>query len=140
MNFGKAIVLSFVLFALFIGVLVTVCVRQDVSLVSRDYYQQELDYQQKLNKPNNAGDLKTPPEITANAGHVSVIFGETSVEGGELKLLRPSDARLDRRFSLAPAIGKQEFDAATWQPGVYRASLTWTSDGKDYVLEKTIVF
>ena len=96
MNFGKnhcAVISS-----LFIGVLVTVCVRQDVSLVSKDYYQQELD-QQKLNKLNNAVDLKTPPEITANAGHVSVVFGETSIEGGRLKLLRPSDARLDRRFA-----------------------------------------
>jgi hypothetical protein len=40
MNWGKWIIVSFVLFAGFIGTLVTVCVRQDISLVSKDYYKE----------------------------------------------------------------------------------------------------
>ena len=44
MNWGTWIALSFVLFALFIGALVVVCVRQDINLVALDYYKQEIDY------------------------------------------------------------------------------------------------
>ena len=61
MNWGKSIVLAFVLFAVFIGVLVAVCVREDISLVSRNYYNEELDYQTK-----NASGLPltiTPPLV-----------------------------------------------------------------------------
>ena len=51
MNWGKSIVLSFILFAAFIGTLVTVCIRQDISLVSKDYYEEELQYDKSVNAP-----------------------------------------------------------------------------------------
>ena len=141
MNFGKAIVLSFVLFGLFIGVLVTVCIRQDVNLVSKDYYQQELAYQKKLDKINNAALLSQPPTITAEQGRVSIVFESTKgLEMGALKLSRPSNDRLDQEFKLNPAAGNaQQFELRAWEPGLYRASLTWTSDGKEYFVEKLIV-
>jgi hypothetical protein len=142
MNFGKAIVLSFVLFGLFIGVLVGVCIRQDVSLVSKDYYQEELDYQHKLDKINNANSLASLPEITAVQGRVRVVYaGFGTMQAGELKLSRPSNARLDEKFSLVPVAGdSQEFALRFWEPGLYRASLTWTAGGKTYEVEKAIVF
>ena len=64
MNWGKSIVLSFVLFAVFIGVLVAVCVREDISLVSRNYYNEELDYQTKMNGARNVDQLSQKPEIS----------------------------------------------------------------------------
>jgi hypothetical protein len=68
MNWGKSIILAFVLFAVFIGVLVTVCVRQDISLVSRDYYDEELDYQSKMDGARNAAGLSQKPEINLTEG------------------------------------------------------------------------
>ena len=53
MNWGKWIIVSFVLFAAFIGILVVICVRQDISLVSKNYYQEELAYQQQIDRMNN---------------------------------------------------------------------------------------
>jgi len=63
MNIGKWIVVAFVLFAAFIGTLVVVCVRQDVSLVSRDYYRQELAYQNQIQRLNNTAALLEKPVI-----------------------------------------------------------------------------
>jgi hypothetical protein len=40
----------FILFAAFIGTLVTVCLRQDISLVSKDYYKEELQYENQLTR------------------------------------------------------------------------------------------
>jgi hypothetical protein len=141
MNFGKAIVLSFVLFGLFISILVAVCIRQEVSLVSKDYYQEELDYQQKLDKIHNTNSLLQPPVITAAQGKVSVVFDSIlKPETGELKLSRPSNARLDQQFKLDPSAGNsQQFELRSWEPGLYRAALTWKTEGKEYFLEKLIV-
>ncbi len=141
MNFGKAIVLSFVLFAMFIGVLVTVCIREDVNLVSKDYYQDELEYQKKLDRIHNTNQMSQPPTIIAEKGRVSIVFEKAyRVETGELKFSRPSSDKLDQRFELDPAGGNvQQFELRRWEPGLYRASLTWTTDGKDYFLEELIV-
>lgn len=142
MNFGKAIVLSFVLFGLFIGTLVFFCVREDVNLVSTEYYKDELAYQQKLDKINNTQTLEQQPTITARQGKVSIVFNVMDrVERGELKVLRPSNARLDQKFEILPAQGiTREFALSHWEPGLYRASMTWTMGGKDYYFEKLIVF
>ena len=53
MNFGSWITVAFVLFAGLIISLVVVCVRQDVSLVSADYYQQEIKYQSRIDDISN---------------------------------------------------------------------------------------
>ncbi len=142
MNFGKAIVLSFVLFALFIGTLVYFCVREDVSLVSEEYYKDELAYQEKLDKMNNTQALDVQPAITAQQGKVNIVFDVFNrVEKGELKITRPSNARLDQNFEIPPAPGNtREFSLSHWEPGLYRASMTWTMGGKDYYFEKLIVF
>lgn len=142
MNFGKAIVLSFVLFGLFIGTLVFVCIREDVNLVSPDYYKDELAYQQKLDKINNAQALGKQPAITAEQGKVSIVFDVLDrVEKGELKILRPSNVKLDQKFDILPAQGNtQVFALSRWEPGLYRAALTWKMDGKEYYFEKLIVF
>ncbi len=141
MHFGKAIVLSFILFAAFIGVLVFICVRQDINLVSKDYYREELDYQHKLDQMNNTLLLQQKPVITVSKGQVRIeLEGLSRVEKGLLKLSRPSNALLDQVFRLKPVAGNfQEFVLDTWEPGLYRASLTWAMEGKEYYFEKLIV-
>lgn len=140
MNWGKWIVVAFVLFTLFIGTLVTICVREDVSLVAPDYYKQELDYQHQIERSQNGAQLATKPEITISNNQLQVSYANFSqVEKGELKLFRPSDARLDKIYSLASSNGStQTFDISTQQRGMYKASLSWTMDGKEYFLEETI--
>ena len=64
MDFGKWIVVAFVLFAVFIGTLVTVCVRQDISLVSKEYYKEELAYQDQIVRIANTEKLGLKPKIT----------------------------------------------------------------------------
>ncbi len=140
MNFGKWIVVSFVLFALFIGVLVTVCVREDVSLVSRNYYQDELDYQHQIERLNNAEQLATKPVIMVNDRTLQVKFDQfPRVDQGQLKLFRPSDVRFDKTFDLrASEAGDQEFDVSQLPVGLYKARLQWSMMGKEYYVEQII--
>ncbi|MEQ8302404.1 MAG: FixH family protein [Cyclobacteriaceae bacterium] len=141
MNFGKWIFVSFVLFTAFIATLVTVCVRQDINLVSANYYQEELVHEQKMNQIQNANNLKSKPLISVEGTVVSVSFDDfNKIEKGELKILRPSDARLDRRFELSASQTQvRQFTLENSSKGLYRASMQWRMDGKDFYYEKLIV-
>ncbi len=141
MNFGKWIFVSFVLFTAFIATLVTVCVRQDINLVSANYYQEELVHEQKMNQIQNANNLKSKPLISVEGSVVSVSFDDfNKIEKGELKILRPSDARLDRHFKLSASQTQvRQFTLENSSKGLYRASMQWRMDGKDFYYEKLIV-
>ena len=139
MNFGKWIVVSFVLFALFIGTLVTLCVREDISLVSKDYYKEELDYQAQIKRLNNTEQLQQKPTIQF-VDHVGlkVVWNEkTKIEKGELKLFCPSNSKLDKQFSLLTT-NEQLFELTSLKKGMYRIKLLWTEEGQEYYYEEEI--
>jgi hypothetical protein len=142
MNWGKWIVVSFVLFAAFIGIIVAISMRQEVNLVSATYYQDELNYQEKLNRKNNTEKLSQKPEVTlVDTTYLKVYFPEAKmIEQGELQLFRPSSGRFDQRFKLSSiADSVQMFRISNLKPGAYRIKLSWTMEGIDYYLEKVVV-
>ena len=140
MNWGKWIVVSFILFAAFIGVLVTVCVRQNINLVATDYYKQELDFQNQIDRNKNAQALVVKPQIVVVNNAVQISFKDFSaIKSGELKLFRPSDASYDVTFELKPSADTlQVFNLQTGQRGMYKAQLKWAMNGKEYYLEEVV--
>lgn len=140
MNWGKWIVVSFILFAAFIGVLVFICVRQDISLVSKDYYQEELVYQQQIERLNNTNRLEEKPMMTVAGRVLEIQFNQfNNVERGEVKLFRPSDMRFDKQFIIKTTAEKaQRFDVGSLPKGMYRAKMKWTMKGKEYFIENII--
>jgi hypothetical protein len=139
MNPGKWIIVAFVLFAGFIATLVVVCMRQEINLVSADYYKQELVYQDQIERINNAKHLIQKPVIVATRNTMKVTFDSTQrIQQGELQLFCPSNARMDRTFTLTP--DQHEFDASVsgLASGMYRVKLFWTMNGKDYFQEEIV--
>jgi hypothetical protein len=141
MNFGKWIVVAFVLFAIFIGTLVTICVRQDVPLVTKDYYKEELAYEDQIQRVENTNALEETPVISFADNNLTIKYSSLSkIENGKLKLFRPSDEKLDQQFDVEPVNDSFEnFEVSNPVPGMYRAKLTWEQDGKQYFIEKVIV-
>ena len=141
MNFGKGIVVSFVLFALFIFVLVVICVQQDVNLVSINYYQEELVHSEKMDQIKNTNLLLEQPSILVLKDYVELHFSRlVDVEKGEVTFIRPSDSHLDKIFKVESAMGDvQQFQLTNFVKGQYRARFKWTMEGRDYFYEKLIV-
>lgn len=137
----KWVVVAFVFFALFIGTLVVISVRQDISLVSKNYYQDELRHSEKMTKQVNAAELSEQPQITFETNSVKVMYPLlSSFESGQLIVQRPSDARLDHQFEIQSGAGDtQVFELKVWERGLYRVSLTWSMEGKEYYFEKLMV-
>lgn len=129
---------AFVGFAVFIASLVIVCVREDVSLVSNQYYADELKYNAQQARMQRAAALAQPPSLRVANGQVMVTFAH-AIAQGSLSLQRPSQTGLDRTFTL-DTVRVQTLLPDRWEPGLYRATLEWSVAGVDYRTEHTLVF
>ncbi len=135
----KWVIGSFIAFGLFIGTLVFICVREESSLVSANYYQDELVHQIKMKQQQNVLSLKELPSIELTDRQVTISFSMFSdLEMGELRLARPSNAKLDQRFKLSTR-SLQTFPLPIAEKGLYRVTLQWSMHGKEYYVEKLMV-
>jgi hypothetical protein len=140
MNWGKWIVLSFILFAIFIGTLVIVCVRQNISLVATDYYKQEVNFQQQIDRIKNTEQLARKPEILISDGQLHISYVQfNAIQNGELTLFRPSNEASDMIFKLKVSSDSvQVFDLSAQQKGMYKAKMKWSVNSKEYYFEETV--
>ena len=141
MNIGNWIVVTFVLFAIFIGALVTVCVRQDVNLVSKDYYNEELAYQDQVTRINNTKSLGHTPTVTVIDGNVIEVKFDSvaTVSKGILKLFCPSDPTMDRDFDLLPLANQgRKVEIRSLKRGMYRAKIYWENEQQKFYHEEAI--
>ena len=140
MSWGKWIVAAFVFFALFIGVLVTISMRQDVDLVAADYYQKELVYQDQIDRLNNTNALALKPRLAILEGkYLTIYFPDMTIEKGQVHLFRPSDSQMDQQFVLrASGDSVQQFTLQPLEKGMYKVKLEWKMAGKEYFMEEII--
>lgn len=140
MNWGKWIIVAFVLFAGFIATLVTVCMRQDVNLVSSDYYRDELVYQEQILRMNNVNQLNQKPLIQKSSTFLSIDFNQfNEIEIGELKLFSPADPKKDKIYVLKRTDKTQQlFPIDDVAKGMYRARMQWIMNGKEYFIETVV--
>lgn len=138
MHWGKWIATSFVLFAAFIGTLAYYCMKENISLVSEEYYKDELAFQDLMEKQRRTLGLAQQPQITVASGVLVLQFHqERRIENGNLMLFRPSDNRYDKVFVLDNT-PEEQFDVKTLPAGMYKAKLRWTMEGKDFYWEDII--
>jgi hypothetical protein len=139
MSIGKWIIASFILFAAFIATLVTVCMRQDISLVSNTYYQEELQFQQQIAREENTAQLERRPSIDVREKILTLALNQpTTVTDGTLNIFCPSDADMDRLFPIEGSNTTQSFDLGGLHSGMYRVKLRWTMKGKEFYQEEVI--
>lgn len=142
MNWGKGIILSFIFFAVFIGILVTVCIREDINLVSRQYYEDELQYGEQMTKLQNTMALAEKPTIGIVGDSLRISYGDFSkINSAELKLFRPSNPAFDKAFEV-PSGEKQVrmFYLGLSPKGMYKARMAWSMNGKEYFTEESLYY
>lgn len=141
MNWGWSIVVAFSIFGLFIGWLVFRTFQETIELVSEDYYQQELGYQQQIDKVANNQALPVPLTFSQQAQQLVVQFpAEPAAEvQGEIHLFRPSDARRDQIMTIALNPQRQQIIATDGLVnGHYKVKVDWTSGDAAYYTEEAI--
>ncbi|MDX5478175.1 MAG: FixH family protein, partial [Cyclobacteriaceae bacterium] len=92
MDWGKGIIVTLVAFGVLIISMVTICVRQDdIHLVTQNYYEEEIKYQDQIEKMINANQLDH--EVLVYDNQLKIVDLHLPVGSkGVLHLFRPSDA------------------------------------------------
>ncbi|TDQ13507.1 FixH protein [Algoriphagus boseongensis] len=139
MDWGKGILLTIFGFVAFIMTLVVISVRQDdIHLVTENYYEKEIKYQEQIEREKSAVGLDR--EVVMFDASSKTIYLDLPVGAkGSLQLFRPSDARLDQELPLdITTEGKTAIPVEKLKSGYWRVQLTWTENGLEYYEEKKI--
>lgn len=136
-NWGHGIVVAFVLFCSFVVTIVVKAFQEDFDLVSETYYQDELNYQERIDSKANLKALGEELAFNQNDSQVVVVFHETLAEAnGEIKFYYPSKALFDKEYPLKVVGNQQVFDKADLAKGRYKVQVSWKVGEKQYYQEK----
>jgi hypothetical protein len=144
-NFWPASIIGFfVLAIIFLVTFVAWAMRQREDLVSADYYEREVRYQQQLDSMNRSQAIAGQVVVTFDPSQQAIILtlpkDQRSNATGNVHLYRPSDARLDRELPLAVGRdGVQKVDAKTLEGGLWKVRVKWKSNAQDYFLDQPVI-
>jgi len=142
MNWGKKIAVVYVAFMALIVTMVVVSSSSKAELVAKDYYAQELNYQERINAINNERALNESISHELKDGQF-VLSIPSSSKGddfaGELFFFRPSDSSKDVKLKLNfDTSGKQFIDTRSYTKGIYKVCISWRNEGKEFYKEEVI--
>ena len=146
MNWGAGIVVAFVAFAIVIFTMVFISMNQEINLVSEDYYKQEIEYEDQIQRIRNTRELEQGPEIEFDRSNLDVVVrfpGNISgkIKDGYIHLFRPSDSSLDKKYRLKlDKNGEQIISVISSSKGLWKVKLFWEDDLKEYYFEKTLTY
>ena len=141
MTWGNKLLIVFILFGALIGTLVYKCMQQNFELVSKDYYSDELRYQDKIDGVNNANKL-SGVKITEDVADVSIQLPKElngSAVNGEAWFYCANNASNDRKIPLnisdsgTMLIAKNKLAKTK-----YLLKLTWESGKEKFYNEQNI--
>lgn len=141
MNFGVKITILYLSFVALILTLVFMCFRQNVELVSKDYYAQEIKFQDKINAINNEKNLAGSISHSVNGKEIALIIDSTLVSDdfeGTVNFFRPSDSKKDFQVKMNFTNNKQLINGNELIHGTYKLQLSWVSNKTNYFKEEVI--
>jgi nitrogen fixation protein FixH len=143
-NWGVGIAIVYTLFALGTVGVVALAMRRPVDLVSDDYYEQSLVYDQRIAAMENGDALGTSVvvavEADARSPRIVLPARDAARARGEITLYRPSATGADRTFALAlDATGTQRIPLEGLASGVWRVRLRWTEGARAFYREQVVV-
>lgn len=141
-----AVIAAFVIFIAATAGLVTMACSQKMDLVSKDYYEQELQFQTHLDGLRHADQLTSPAAVRYDSSTrlLTLSFPPEHARAsfhGQVQFYRPSASSLDQRLDLHPdPLGQQQIDTSRLPAGLWKVRVQWNVGNKDFVIEKSLLF
>ncbi len=141
-NWGTKILISMIVFMLFLTVFFVLMMRQNFYLVEKDYYPKGLEYQQRIDKMENAKQLDEQVKIDNRKEFLvftfQSFFNADEIDG-KIVLYRPSDGRRDVSISIELDSSRQFFyPVKNLITGKYLVKIDYKYNDKEYYQEKSI--
>jgi hypothetical protein len=144
MNWGTKIALIYGGFVAFVIAMVVLCVKQnDIHLVSKEYYKEEIAYQDQIDKLTNTQQLHGQMgfQYIGEKQEVEFFFPKSLSDAtGEILFFRPSDARKDVKIAVnMDEAGKQIVPVSSLNKGLWKVKVKWNAQNKDYFSEQVLI-
>lgn len=139
------IIAAFVLFIAGTAGLIVLASFHRPELVTADYYEQELRYQQTYDSRARTAALGAEAAVTLDeaARRLRVTLPPRHAAlrpAGAIHLYRPAAAHADRHVALTlDAEGRQELDVRDLAPGLWRVRVEWIVANETFSLERQLV-
>lgn len=139
-NWGTGLIIAMVLFIVYIMFMVVQAMNTDFNLETEDYYAKELKFQDVIDNSANYNALENEINVTVSDKILTIIFPTEQIDSGIIYLYRPSDTKLDRRFSIEiDSSLTQVIDLSENVTGRYVVEVNWFNEEKEFFVEKNIV-
>ncbi len=142
LNWGHKLTIGIILFMGFIFFLVYKSVNTNYDLVSKEYYKDELQYQDVIDGTNRANKLSSALIIKEDSGKIILQF-PVEMKGrktdGKAWFYCPSNAGKDKKFALElNENALQILPSGQLSADNYIVKTTWTTDGVSYYNEQPL--
>ncbi len=142
LNWGHKLTIVFIAFAGFIFFLMYKTTQSHFDLVSKDYYKDELAYQQVIDGTNQANKLSSGILIQQQNEQISIQFPQEMKQKkaeGTIFFYCTADSRKDKKFTIQLSQEAVQLIAAKEiLPGKYVVKITWQTDNQNYYNEQAV--
>lgn len=145
-NWGTGIVIAFIAFITFILYFVIAMntnKKYDHDLVTEDYYKEELNYQNDIDKQKNANTLSENISYNLTAEGIVIQFPkEFEIEKitGKVFLYRPSNKQLDFEIPISLSNTYLLIPDKSLVDGRWNIKIDWQYNGKSYLFKEAITY
>ena len=134
--------LGFSLFAAGIIAMVAVSMTKNVDLVSDNYYEQGIKYQDQIDMNKNSAEFSDKIKTEIKDSVLLIEYSEDLMKdnfSGEIKFYRSSDAKKDFKVNIeTDEKGIQLIPVMNLDKGLWKVQFSFRKDNKNYFLEKSI--
>lgn len=140
-NWGTGITIFIVLFVVSMSAMVFKASQQNVDLVTEDYYEKELAFQDLKDKEALVlSHFEEQISYKIENDKLQLIF-PSKVEGevkGNIVFFKPSDARLDQSVDFISESKTLVYPLNLFSTGMYKLRIEWQNAGNAYYSELTV--
>ena len=142
-NWGWGIFIVLVLFIAFIGNLVYKSSQVRIDLVSENYYDKEIKYQEQIEREKNSMSLQHDIHIIKNPDFVEIVYPLDFVGSqitGNIQFFKPDDASQDYMLDIRSSdLNSQIINTRAFKSGWWEIKINWTYRNTDYYKTEKIL-
>jgi hypothetical protein len=141
LNWGAGIALTYLGFVAMIVCLVVMSINQKIDLVTDQYYTEELQFQNKIDKKNRSLALETPLSWSVGDQYLDIQYpqiGNNEYLTGQVTLYCPANNAQDRSFKIQHTAHQQRIALAEIPEGRYQLKIDWQNGSESYFDEGII--
>ena len=140
-NWGKGLVIFFIIFFVWVIFFVLFALRQNVDLVSDDYYQKGAKYTDQIKINQRSAVYQDSLQISTSGNKVQIVLSKGMASAGDsvqVYFFRSSDKTKDLRIKFVKTDSPFLIDKTKLIHGRYQVFVTWGSRTEKYSITKVL--